>query len=471
MFRRFSVDFAIFSIVLDAALVAAALVAAGAVRPLLSHLPFAQDILGPIPIPGAVLALASFGWVLAFLLASVYDAKRNLRAIDELGSITLGSLLASVLLAGALYLTYRGMSRVLFLVFALFAYLLTAGWRMIYRLAAGLGSVPVQPSRRVLIVGAGPVGKEMQGHVLRHERLGMGFVGFLDDDPSKHASEGKSILGSLADVRSAVTEQRVTDVVLALPARAYQQVNRLVAELHDLPVRVWVIPDYFHLALHRAVMEEFAGIPLLDLRAPALSDYQRMLKRMFDLALTVLTLPFALVIMGLISIVIRLDSPGPVIFRQQRVGENGRLFEMYKFRTMVENAEQLRPLVERVGENGVLIHKTANDPRVTKVGRFLRRTSLDELPQVFNVLRGEMSLVGPRPEVPYMVDKYELWQRKRFSVPQGMTGWWQINGRSDKLMHLHTEDDLYYVQNYSIWLDIVILLRTIGAAVSGRGAF
>ncbi len=150
--------------------------------------------------------------------------------------------------------------------------------------------------------------------------------------------------------------------------------------------------------------------------------------------------------MAIIALLIRLDSPGPVLFRQKRVGENGRLFDMLKFRTMVADAESAAGSGPgRRTTDGQVIHKHKDDPRVTRVGRFLRRYSLDELPQFFNVLRGEMSLVGPRPELPWLVDRYEPWQRKRFAVPQGITGWWQVNGRSDKPMHLHTEDDLYYV--------------------------
>ena len=128
---------------------------------------------------------------------------------------------------------------------------------------------------------------------------------------------------------------------------------------------------------------------------------------------------------------------------------------------MVPEAENLRHLVENINEDGKLVHKSGHDPRVTRVGRFLRKTSLDELPQLYNILKGDMSLVGPRPEMPYLVERYEPWQRKRFTVPQGITGWWQVNGRSDKPMHLHTEDDLYYVQNYSLLLDLRILMKTV----------
>jgi len=209
----------------------------------------------------------------------------------------------------------------------------------------------------------------------------------------------------------------------------------------------------------------------MDLRAPALSEYQRMIKRAFDLVVTLLLMPFVLPVFGLIAIAIKRDSPGPVFFRTIRVGENGRKFRMTKFRTMVVGAEKMQHTVAKLDANGNMIYKTPDDPRVTRVGRFLRRTSLDEFPQLFNVFKGEMSLVGPRPEMPELVEKYDLWQRKRFAVPQGMTGWWQINGRSDKPMHLHTEEDLYYVQHYSIWLDLQILVMTLWAVLRGRGAY
>ena len=144
---------------------------------------------------------------------------------------------------------------------------------------------------------------------------------------------------------------------------------------------------------------------------------------------------------------------------------------MVKFRTMVANADGLRHLVERQDENGNFIYKSKDDPRVTRVGKFLRHASLDEIPQLLNVMRGDMSLVGPRPEIPELVEKYQPWQRQRFAVPQGMTGWWQIHGRSDKPMHLHTEEDLFYVQHYSIWLDLQILFKTLWVTFRGKGAY
>ncbi len=460
MLRRFSVNFALFSIALDALLVAAALRLAVLYRPALNALSFAQTIeAGGALLPDVLYIVFPILWVAVLLLFAVYDGRRNLRVVDEMSSLTLGCLLAAIASAGALYLSFRDVSRLLFVLFALFAVVSLGGWRLLYRLGQRwLGFRAEQ--RRVLVVGAGEIGRQVQTQIQQHGKLGLLFLGFLDDETS-----GDEVLGYLNDARQVVMAQKPDDVVIALPGWAYQRVNTLAAELHDLPVRTWVIPDYFALALHRAQVDDFAGLPLLDLRAPALSDYQRLTKRAFDVALVLLLAPLALPAMGLISVAILLADGAPVLLRQKRVGENGRVFDMLKFRTMVPYAELLLP------EDDSLLHKRRDDPRVTRVGGFLRRTSLDELPQFFNILRGEMSLVGPRPELPELVERYETWQRKRFAVPQGLTGWWQINGRSDKPMHLHTEDDLYYVQNYSLGLDLLILWRTLWTVLSGRGAY
>ncbi len=406
-------------------------------------------------------------WVGVLALFSVYDARRAVHLPAALTDLTLGSILAGISLAGVLYLSYRDISRAQFLLFGGFAYTFQVVWRLLGRLA--FGGYPAGTRRRVLILGAGSLGRQVAAQIESVPQEGLELVGFLDDSPDKQRSP--RVLGGIAQVREVISRRAVDDVVIALPTGAYERINALVAALHELPVRVWLTLDYYHLALYRAEMTEFADIPMLDLRAPALSEQQRLAKRAFDLAISLLLLPFLLPVMAVIAVLIRLESPGPVLFRQMRVGENGKLFEMLKFRTMVDGAEAMLEQVAQYDAEGNLIHKRPDDPRVTRVGRVLRRLSLDELPQIFNVLRGEMSLVGPRPELPYLVEKYQPWQRKRFAVPQGITGWWQVNGRSDKLMHLHTEDDLYYVKNYSLLLDVYILLKTVWVVLSGKGAY
>ena len=470
MLRRFSVDFAVFSMGLDGVLIAITLAIATSIRPALSDLTFVAEIGPDLTTPIYLYMLFPVLWVLIFFVNSVYDGRRNFRVGDEISNLFLSSLLSSVASAGTLYLSFRGVSRVLFLTFSGMSFLMLMAWRLAYRLAFSRGMVRGVQTKRVLIIGAGEIGRELEAQITGLRNLGLEVAGFLDDDPIK-GRKFPEILGSLDQAREIVQQYRIDEVILTLPMRAYEKVQRMVADLHDVPVKVWVIPDYFSLTLHKASVDTFAGLPMLDLRAPALNDYQRLVKRVFDISVSLSTLILSLPLIMLIAPAIRLDSPGPILLRQKRVGENGRLFEMLKFRTMVANAEQLRHSVEYFDEEGHLIHKQADDPRVTRVGRILRRLSLDEIPQLFNVLKGEMSLVGPRPELPFLVERYEPWQRKRFTVPQGMTGWWQVNGRSDNPMHLHTEEDLYYVQNYSILLDIEIMLKTIWVVLRGQGAY
>jgi exopolysaccharide biosynthesis polyprenyl glycosylphosphotransferase len=470
MFRRFSENYAIQSILIDSICIVLALYLATHLRPLIQWPPWVAQLDMPLKVPPWLYLVFVAIWIWVFLLYAIYDCRRNYRITNALASVTLGSFLASIALAGVVYFAYRGMSRVLFVTFCALAYVMVVTWRigarLIFRLQNGNG----KQSRSLLIIGAGLVGHDLERKISRRVSHAVKLVGFLDDDPEKQRRDA-SVLGPLDQVRAIVQRHQVDDIILAMPLRAYAKVNQLVTELHDLPVKIWVVPDYFHLALNEAVIAEFAGIPMVDLRAPALNEYQRMIKRWFDLVICVLLMPLALPLMGVIALAIWLDDPGPVLFRQTRVGENGCTFEMLKFRTMVVGADKMRHLVEKRDEHGNLIHKCDDDPRVTRVGRFLRRTSLDELPQFFNVLKGEMSLIGPRPEMPYLVEKYEPWQRTRFAVPQGITGWWQVNGRSDKPMHLHTEDDIYYVQNYSIWLDLYILIKTVWVVIRREGAY
>ena len=195
-----------------------------------------------------------------------------------------------------------------------------------------------------------------------------------------------------------------------------------------------------------------------------------MYKRVFDLFFGFVALIISLPVMFFLALLVYLEDGRPIIFRQKRVGKDEHLFEMFKFRTMLKNAEQLESLTETRDGQGNSIYKTKDDPRITHVGRLLRRFSLDELPQLFNVLEGTMSLVGPRPELPQLAEKYEPWQRQRFTVLPGMTGWWQVNSRGAQPMQLHIEYDIYYIQNYSFLFDLKIILRTFWVVLTGTGS-
>ena len=470
MLRRFSINFAIYSMIMDALWVAIGLKAAVLIRPFLDALPFVKTIPEQIDLPVGLYILFPLVWVAILSAFAIYDGRKYLRVADEYAMLTLASLIAAISMAGILYLSYRQISRAMFFLFVLIVYLLFLAWRGIARLGFRLRKDWPDAPRRVLIVGAGSLGMRIGEQILKARIENMQCVGYVDDDSGLDKNH-PDLLGKISDIRALVLKAAITDVVIALPHSVYQRMSEVVNITTDLPVKVWVALGFFDLALYKTDIEDFAGVPMLDLRAPALSEYQRLVKRGFDLLFGVLVMILALPLMALISLLILIFDGRPIFFLQKRVGENGRIFEMYKFRTMVKNADQLKESVLQTDAGGNSIHKNEDDPRITGLGHFLRRLSLDELPQLFNVAMGNMSLVGPRPELPFLVEKYQAWQRKRFAVPPGMTGWWQVNGRSERVMHLHTEDDLYYINNYSIWLDIQILIRTIWTVLLGKGAY
>jgi exopolysaccharide biosynthesis polyprenyl glycosylphosphotransferase len=441
-----------------------------------SVLPFGRGgalSLEAVETPWTVYALAIVCWIAAMALNGVYSPQRVLRWYNEAGRVVYSAALATLVMAGLLYLVYRQMSRLQFVYFMVITTILLLAVRALLRIYyRSVGRSRPGWRLRLLIVGAGALGQRVAQIIRDRSRWGYSLVGYADDSPALVDAEveGVRVLGSVDDVGRIVRERGVEEVWVALPPRAYERLVSLVAELERQPVRIKVVPDYFSLALVQAKPEVIGGMPVIGLREPVIEGWPRMVKRAFDVVVGALLSLAVTPLLAVVAVLIRLEGAGPALIRQPRVGENGRLFDMLKFRTMVAGSDST-PHGPAGREESAPLHKRRDDPRITRLGRFLRRYSLDELPQLINVLRGDMSLVGPRPELPWLVDRYEPWQRKRFAVPQGLTGWWQINGRSDRPMHLNTEDDLYYVYNYSLWLDILILLRTPLAVLLGRGAF
>jgi exopolysaccharide biosynthesis polyprenyl glycosylphosphotransferase len=410
-------------------------------------------------------------WAAVFLLFYPQRALFEQTLLEALGRLVVAVGLATLVLAGGLYLSFRDLSRLLFIYFAAFDLLLL----LLFHLAVRALVRARQPRTvtRVLIVGAGRLGLYVADEIARRSWGNLLTVGYLDDDPDKRAEGvgGLPVFGRTVDVDRVVKEQRIDEVIFALPPEEHRLLTRLALRLERQPVRVHMAPDVLELAFTRTTVENMGGLPLISLREPMLSPADRLIKRAFDMGVSAALLLLLAPLLALIVLLIRLDSPGAAIYRQLRVGENGRRFWVLKFRTMVADADRRWQDVAQRTADGKLVHKRDDDPRITAIGRKLRRTSLDELPQLWNVLMGEMSLVGPRPEVPYVVEEYEPWQWRRFAVQPGMTGWWQVNGRSDKPMHLNTQDDLYYIQHYSLWLDIKILWRTVGVVFRGHGAY
>lgn len=468
MLKRFGLRLVVWVCLADLALTEIALRLSGTLR---LWLPLGTELdLSKVTLSFYVYLMVTLIWAVVFQLFSVYDPKRTLRLVDELQQLMPAIFMSTLVFAGALYFSFRDISRLQVVYFFGIDLALLLGLRVLLRLAFHLQGGRRYNARRVLVVGAGKVGQEVAAMIRQYAWAGLELVGYLDDNPCKR-DNGLPVLGVLEDAPRLVREMEIDEVVVALPLRDHERLAAVTYALQQVPVNIRVVPDYFNLVFLRASVEDFGGMPLITLREPALTEFQRTVKRAFDLVvgtvLTVVSLP----LMALIALAIKLDSPGPAIFKQQRVGENGRLFLMYKFRSMVDGADERREEVIKCASDGTIVHKCPDDPRITRVGHFIRVLSLDELPQLFNVLKGEMSLVGPRPEMLWLVEEYEDWQLKRFTVPQGITGWWQVNGRSDKLMHEHTEEDLFYIKNYSLLLDLQILWRTVGAVLKQAGAY
>ena len=469
MFARPGTSRALFRFASDILFTLLALFLSSVLRP---WLPFGMPLTAEhTTLPLIIYALVALIWSVAFLLLSVYTP-RTLRPFEEAQLMVVAVTLSTLTLGCVLYFTFRQVSRLQIITFYAFDLFLLIGYRLLLRWLMEQRNQPAYPQRKVLVVEAGEAGRDIVRMIERYRWAGLEPVGFLDNQIKPNTEvAGLPVLGTVDEVAHHVAARGVAEVVIALPLQAYDQLLRLIAELQNLPVRVRILPDYFKTTLFRTKVDQFAGMPMLTLRQPTLDPFERQVKRAFDLVagsiLFVLTSP----LMVLVALAIRLDSPGPVLFRQQRIGENGSLFRMYKFRSMVAGADQLESAMVREVQDRQLLDKQPDDPRVTRVGRLLRRTSLDEIPQLLNVLKGEMSLVGPRPELPWLVEQYEPWQWQRFAVPQGITGWWQINGRNDQPMYLHSEEDLFYIQHYSLLLDIQILWRTVGAVFRGRGAY
>jgi exopolysaccharide biosynthesis polyprenyl glycosylphosphotransferase len=280
-----------------------------------------------------------------------------------------------------------------------------------------------------------------------------------------------TFLGGLARIPEIIAMRHIDEVVIALPPTAHEQVMRIVEPCRADDVDFTLVPDLFELTLDNVVTYDLNGLPLIGLNESRIRGWNYAVKRAMDMAISLAVLVVCAIPMALIAIAIRLDSTGPVLFRQERVGKNKCRFTVYKFRTMHRNAEEEKARLQQEFNVGDLLFKIPDDPRRTRVGRFLRHTSLDELTKIFNILMGDMSVVGPRPQVPTEVAYYQEWHCRRLEVTPGVTGLWQVNGRSNLSFDEMVKLDLYYIEHWSPWLDIKLMLRTIPAVVLGRGAY
>jgi exopolysaccharide biosynthesis polyprenyl glycosylphosphotransferase len=338
-------------------------------------------------------------------------------------------------------------------------------WRSMAQRAYEVINTAVAPVGRVVIVGANPLGRELSSELAEHLEV----VGYVDNGTDLPGDTlDYPLLGSIAELDRIVNAYGVDELVIALPANRREQIERLIhrgfhrrLKVKLLPGLDSLLPQRFEVqALGRRRYIEFA--PIAAVRWP---------KRALDLLITGAGVLAISPLLIAIAVAVKLDSPGPVFYRQQRVGKNGRHFWMYKFRSMVVDADRRLAELRTHNEATGPLFKMRRDPRITRIGAFLRRWSLDELPQLLNVLRGEMSLVGPRPPLPSEVAEYEDWQMGRLRAVPGLTGLWQVSGRSEVPFHDMVRLDLHYIRNWSFGLDVEILLRTIPAVMTNRGAY
>ncbi len=418
--------------------------------------------------PGIVVLVLVI-WGVVFSLWGAYD-EHNLRHQGaEIRTLLFAATFSLFTLAAFFYfLKVKDFSRLLFLYF----YLIDAAGLVAFRSAMRRLFVrlrlPGYGRCRVLIVGGGSGGLQLADQLRSWPDYEV--LGFVDDESRSAAALPLPRLGTLAECPDVAARLNVDEVFITL-GRHRASLSGLILALQPLGVKIRFVPDLLDILTVHTAIENLRGVPFVTVREPPISGLNAMIKRTFDLVSALVGLVLCAPLMGIIALLIKLDSPGPITFRQQRAGRYGKPFWMWKFRTMVADAEQQLPEFVDFERLDQPVFKLQNDPRVTRVGRWLRRTSLDELPQLINVLRGEMSLVGPRPEQLDLVERYNAWQAQRLLVRPGVTGSMQVSGRGDLAFEERLKLELAYIKNYSLWEDIKILLKTIPAILSSRGAY
>jgi exopolysaccharide biosynthesis polyprenyl glycosylphosphotransferase len=426
---------------------------------------------GYVPFAVALTALL----LIIYKLGGVYDQRRGASWFDEFYAIVSGTTIGIVvMIVAALFYQPLLPSRLIFLYAALLISAILGLSRWGKNIALGQLRKRGIGVDRVLIVGAGEVGRVIMRNIVAQPQLGYQVVGFVDDDPGKSRTDiGRfKALGGIDNLPQVVQEEAIDEVIITLPWMHHRKILGIMRQCERERVRARIVPDLFQLALSRVDIEDLGGIPIIGVKEISITGWNLAFKRASDIVVSLAGLILLSPLMLLISVAIKLDSPGPILFKQVRVGKGGRhRFVCYKFRSMRQGAEEERPQLGDQDEVVGPTFKIRHDPRCTRVGRFLRRTSLDELPQLYNVLRGEMSLVGPRPAIPLELEQYEEWHRRRLEIWPGITGLWQVSGRSRLTFDEMCLLDIYYLENWSPLLDLKIALKTIPAVLAGRGAY
>ena len=424
----------------------------------------------------AIFSLLVLTWHVVFSLSGLYKSRRLSGRWRELIDVTKAFLMGTlVVMMGAAVFRIHLVTPTFLIVFSLVGTSCAVSSRLILR--AGLAYIRKQGRnlRNMVIVGTNSRALEFAQRLVGHPDIGYRIIGFVDrdwDGIEAFRRSGHVLACDFCNFPDVLRSREVDEVVMALPIRSlHEEGSRIAALCEEQGVTLRLLTNIFNLKMARTSAEDLQGDPLITHYTSTLEGWPVFFKRILDIMISSLAIVLLCPVLLVVAVLIKLNSPGPVLFVQKRLGLNKRRFNVYKFRTMVADAEVRMREIEHLNEVSGPVFKIKRDPRITPIGRFLRKTSVDELPQLLNVLKGEMSLVGPRP---LPVRDYEGFhedrQRRRFSVKPGITCLWQIRGRSSIPFEQWMELDLQYIDKWSLWLDLEILMRTIPAVLRGSGA-
>lgn len=429
-------------------------------------------------IPGRSLGiLLAFlcGFTVALLIISrrlnLYSPTRIKSILQEQGYSVQACLTSGLLLTGALYLVHaEDVSRAIVLVMIGLVTVVLSLRRVIYRFLLYRNFERGVGTRNVLIVGTGPEAHALRDHMESIPHLGYTFKGFIDFPgcvPTSAAASGE-VVGTLDTLFQQARKRFVDEIFFTAPCeRSVVQEVLAQARAHGVDLRL--VPDIYDGLTWNSSIEYIGHFPTIPLHCGQVPEVRLLLKRALDIVFSILALMVSSPFLLVTAIAIKLDSPGPVFYLSTRIGKKGRVFRCIKFRTMVSDAEKQRAKLAGRNERDGVLFKITDDPRITRLGRWLRKYSLDELPQFFNVLRGDMSVVGPRPPIGSEVREYKLSYLRRLDVTPGITGLWQVQARQDPSFDSYISLDMTYIENWSIWLDLQIIVRTIGVVFAGTG--
>jgi exopolysaccharide biosynthesis polyprenyl glycosylphosphotransferase len=421
---------------------------------------------------GTITVVVTPIWLLLFYLYGLYEPRQVLGPINEFKQVFHGVVAGTVVIFIADSVLNMNLARGWVLLAMASGLIVVGGERLAVRKTLHFLRRRGGDTTLTIVVGANHEARTVARTLEREQWLGYKVVGFVDDDAivGQEISEGHHVIGSTSELNDLIAKHDAALVLVAATAFDATRLNRLFWELQGYDVDLQITSGTIDLMASRMTVQSVAGIPLIYVRRTGMDRTQRILKRSLDVIGAGVGLVLLSPLLAAIAFWIRKDSEGGAFFKQVRVGRDGEIFTCWKFRTMVEDAETKRAELEHLSEGPGLLFKLKEDPRVTRVGSALRRFSLDELPQLWNVLKGEMSLVGPRPALPEEVEQYDDWVRNRLQVKPGMTGLWQVSGRTETSFSDYIRYDLFYIQNWSLSLDLWILWRTLRAVTSAEGA-